>query len=84
MPFVGRKKRMEEILDKEIIVKNYKITPSSKRDNSRCLHLQFDMDNEIFVAFSGSAVLCDLCDKYQAEIPFKTKIIKIDRYLTFS
>jgi hypothetical protein len=82
--FDGIKKRMEESLNKPIIIRGHKIIPSKKNNGSMCLHLQFEMDDEMCVLFTGSAVLIDQCEKYAEKIPFRATIKKIDKYFTFS
>lgn len=80
----GRKRRMEEILNQEIIIRGCKIIPSKRNDGEKCLHLQFESDNELCILFTGSAVLIDQSEKYADKIPFRTTIKKIDKYFTFS
>jgi len=80
----GKKKRIEEILNKPITVRGYKVIPSKQNSGGQCLHLQFEMDGELCVMFSGSVVLIDQCEKYGAQIPFNAQIIKIDKYFSFS
>ena len=82
--FSGDKKRMDEILNKPITVRDYKIIPSKKNQNEKCLHLQIEMDGELFVLFTGSGVLIEQCEKYHDKIPFNTTVVKIDKYFTFS
>jgi hypothetical protein len=83
-PLKGDKKRMEEVLNKPIIIKGYKSIPSKKNAGQMCLHLQFEMDGELCILFSGSVVLIDLCDKYADKIPFRATIIRVDKFFTFS
>ena len=80
----GKKKRIEEILNRPIIVKAHKIIPSKKNAGEKCLHLQFSMNNETFILFTGSMVLIDQCETYSEQMPFRTEIKKIDKYFTFA
>ncbi|MCL2331075.1 MAG: hypothetical protein FWC61_00840 [Proteobacteria bacterium] len=80
----GRKRRIEEILNKEIVVRGHKIIPSKRNDGEKCLQLQFETDDELCILFTGSAVLIDQCEKYGGKIPFRATIKKIDKYFTFS
>ena len=80
----GKKKRMDEVLNRPMIIRGHKIIPSKKNSGEMCLHLQFDMDNELCILFTGSTVLIDQCEKYTDKIPFRTKIVRIDKYFTFS
>ncbi|MDR0803875.1 MAG: hypothetical protein LBO08_02175 [Rickettsiales bacterium] len=82
--FAGKKKRIEDILDRPILVRGAKIIASKRNAGTQCLQLQFELDSELFVLFSGSAVLLDQCQKYSDKMPFHTKIIKCDKYFSFS
>lgn len=82
----GDKLTIANILNKEIVIMSYRIKNSkySKSNSERCLSLQFELNEEKFVVFTGSNVLIDQIEKYKDEIPFLTTIIKIDKYFTFS
>jgi len=80
----GKKIRMSEILDKPIIVTAHKIIASKRNAGESCLQLQFEMDGETCIVFTGSAVLIDQCETYADKIPFRAKITKIDKYFSFS
>lgn len=79
----GEKFRIDEILNKEILVTDYKIK-DSKYNDSKCLKLQFEIDNEKHIIFTGSNVLIDQVKKYEDEMPFLTMIKKINKYYTFT
>lgn len=84
LPMPGKKKRLDEILNREIIVTDFRITKSKKRDGTDCLQLQFLIDGDTCVAFTGSAVLSDQIQSARENIPFRGTIVKIDRYYSFS
>jgi len=46
--------------------------------------LQFEIDNEKHIFFTGSKVLIDQVKKYKDEMPFLTIIKKINKYYTFT
>ena len=79
----GEKFRIDEILNKEILITDYKIN-DSKYNDSKCLKLQFEIDNTKHIFFTGSNVLADQIEKYKDEIPFLTIIKKINKYYTFT
>jgi hypothetical protein len=83
-PFEGEKKHISELINREIIVVAHKVMPSKKREGDSCLYLSLRLDGQPCIMFSGSAVLRDLCDKYSSKMPFRTKIVKVDKYYTFS
>ena len=84
LPLPGKKKRLDEILNREIIITDFRITKSKKRDGTDCLQLQFVIDGEACVAFTGSSVLSDQIQAVKSNIPFRGTIVKIDRYYSFS
>lgn len=81
----GAKIAIEELINKQIIVTNYRIN-DSKYNDKKCLTVQFrytsDSDSNIF--FTGSEVLRNQLEKYKNEIPFVTTIKKINRYFCFT
>lgn len=81
----GKKIKIDDILNKEIIIKNHTTKKSkySKEDDDY-LTLQLEMNNENYILFTGSKVLLDQIIKYKENIPFITTIKKIDRYFTFT
>ena len=79
----GKKLRIEEILNHEITIIGGRVT-GSKYANKKCLTLQYELDGCKHISFTGSSVLINQIEKYMKEIPFKTTIIKIDKYFTFS
>jgi len=81
---LGKKKHMDDVLNRAITIRGHKVIASKKNAGEQCLHLQFEMDAELCILFTGSAVLIDQCEKYAAQIPFRTKIVRIDKYFTFS
>lgn len=87
----GDKVKIESILNKEIVITRYKIRDSKYSDNNKmCVAVQFYQENaeqktpEKKIFFTGSTVIQDLLVKYEANLPFKTTIKKIDRYFTFT
>lgn len=84
LPLPGQKKRLDEILNQEILVTDFRITNSKKHDNAECLQLQFAFNGDVCVAFTGSVVLLDQIKSAETNIPFKATIVKIDKYYSFS
>ena len=84
-PLKGEKMRIKEILGKEIILKAFRITASKyPSDSDTCLMLQYELDGEDHVTFTSSKVLANQIQKYQEHLPFKTTLVKVDRYITMS
>jgi hypothetical protein len=86
--FEGEKVKIDNLLNKEIIVLKFKVRQSKYEDSNskNCVTVQFreidDKTKKIF--FTGSCVIMDLLQKYEQQLPFKTTIKKIDRYYTFT
>lgn len=79
----GDKIKLDDILEKEIVIKGYKIA-DSKYNDGQVLTLQFELENKEYIVFTGSSVLINQTEKYKEEIPFITKIEKINKFYTFS
>lgn len=84
LPMPGKKKRMDEILDKEIKIVDYRLRRSKHRDGSQCLQMQFLMDGDVFVLFTGSTVLINQIEASSDKIPFSGTITKVDRYYSLT
>ncbi|HRD26176.1 MAG TPA: hypothetical protein PLA39_07885 [Methanoculleus sp.] len=83
----GTKIRVADLINKEIRITGYSIDPSkfpTKDGGSKNrLMLEFVLDGEQHVTFTGSEVLIAQILKYQDKIPFYATIKHIDRYYTF-
>ena len=84
MPMPGTKKRLDEIVNREIKILDYRIRRSTQKDGTECLQLQFLLDNEVYVLFTGSNVLTKQIKEFSNKIPFVTTVVRVDRYYTFS
>lgn len=84
LPMPGDKKFMNDLLNREITVTGYRISGSKKKNGTDCLQIQFMMDDQICVVFTGSSVLIDQIQAAKDNIPFQATIVKIDRYYSFS
>jgi hypothetical protein len=80
--FDGQKIDLNSILDKEILIIGYKVRPS-KHSDENYLTLQFEMDGQRFVVFTGSTVLTDQIGRYADKIPFYAKITRLGKYYSF-
>ena len=84
IPLDGRKIKIEDILDKEILVLAIRVKPSKFGKTAACLTIQLELAGERYVCFTGSAVLGEQAQAYQAELPFVATVKKIDKYYTFT
>lgn len=83
-PMAGKKIQLNEVLNRELIVKAFRISDSSKKPGTKCLTISIEFDGVERVIFTGSTVLADQCEKYKDQMPFEATIKKIDNYYTFS
>lgn len=84
LPMPGVKKHLDSVINREIMIVDHRIRNSTKRDGTQCLQLQFIMDGEVCVLFTGSSVLINQTKAFVDKIPFKCTISKIDKYYSFA
>jgi hypothetical protein len=77
----GAKRKIQDIINQEILITNYAIKESKYKENSYII-IQFTLQGEQCVLFTGSGVLKRQLEKYQQKLPFYTTIKQIDRYYT--
>ena len=78
------KVKIDSILNKEMTLLGFEIF-KSKFNKGLCTVLKFiDSEGHKIKVFTGSHVLENQCRKYIDEMPFITKLIKTDKYYSFS
>ena len=85
--FEGDKIKIDRILNKEIIVKRFKIEPSKFTDksNGRRLVLEIEVDGQNRVVFTGSTVLQEIIQMVpDSGFPFTTKIVRDNERFEFT
>ena len=85
--FTGDKIKLNKILNKEIVVIDFKITPSKfpEKGNGKCLNMQIQINETKHLLFTGSGNLMDMISKVPKEdFPFKTNIQQDDLLLKFT
>lgn len=80
----GDKIRLDEILNKEILILGFKIKNSTKKSGTLYVTIQFKLDGVNRISFTGSEVLMDQLKRYEEHLPFYAIIKKINRHYTFS
>ena len=80
--FVGKKVTIEKMLNKPIIVQDYKIT-QSKYNSGSLLTLSIYYQEKPYILFTGSSYLINDCKKYYNCMLFATKIIYTNRHYSF-
>jgi hypothetical protein len=84
--FEGDKIKMSKILNREIVVHDFKLEPSKvfgDRGSGKCLHLQISFNNEMHIIFTGAGGLIDMIEQVpKSGFPFSTTIVQEgDRFL---
>lgn len=83
--FVGEKIATSKLLDKEIVIKDYKVLPSKFADRGERLDIQIEYKDEDRIVFTGGKYLIQTIQQIAKEdFPFKTKIIKNGEHLEFA
>ncbi len=84
--FVGDKRKMHQLLNRVIIILDYKIVDSKYKENcDKCLHLQLQIGDVKHVAFTGSKPLMDTLEKVpKTDFPFTTTIVKENDWYEFT
>ena len=83
--FKGDKIKTDRLLNREIVVHEYKIEDSKKEAGGKCLHLQISIGNEFYVVFTGAKILMKMIELVPKDgFPFKTIVIKENEYLKFT
>lgn len=81
--FTGEKIKIERILNKEIIVSAFEVSPS-KYDGDY-LSMQIEVGSEKRVVFTGSKILIDLIKRVPKDsFPFSATIVKENEYYEFT
>lgn len=74
----------DETLNQEIITFGFKRDQSKFNDNKRYTTIQFEINGEKRILFTGSKVTMEQLEKYHEYLPFVTTIRKINRYYTLT
>jgi len=84
----GAKMKIDEVLNREMLIIGHRIKRSKfdKNSSGKYLAIQFVFvgTEDRKVVFTGSDVLIEQMERYGEEIPFVATIKKVDRYYTLS
>jgi hypothetical protein len=82
--FIGDKIKISKILNREIVVHNFKLD-NSKFNTGKCLCLQIELNTSKHIIFTGSSVLAESIKQVPAEgFPFKTVIVQENEMYQFT
>jgi hypothetical protein len=85
--FTGDKIKISRLLNRKIIVEDFKIANSNytEKGNGKCLHLQIVVDGTRHVTFTGSGVLQQQIEQIsRSNFPFETVIVKNNDSFSFT
>lgn len=86
----GDKVTIEQVLNKEIEIHGFRVYKSKykKNETGEYLTIQFrypdSKPDQFMIIFTGSDVLINQARDAEAELPFVAKIVKVNRYYSFS
>jgi len=81
----GEKIKISKILDKEIMVKAFKVTESKYDKDKHCLKIQIEISGENKVIFTGSEMLRKQIEQVgEADFPFQTVIKSVEETYQFT
>ena len=83
-PLDGEKIKIDDILNKEIIIKNFTVHNSKFEGKGKYAKVQIETEGVTKVIFTGSEVIANQCEKYEKQMPFIATIKKINKYYTFT
>ena len=82
-PLEGKKKKIDDILNIEILITGYRINDSKFKEKTY-ITIQYKNGDEEYITFTGSEVLQKQIEKYKEKIPFFATIKKINKYYTLT
>lgn len=83
--FTGDKIKMSKILNRRIIVHDFKIEDSKQKSGTQCLYLQISVNENKHVVFTGSTVLMETIQRVPPTgFPFETTIVKENERFEFT
>lgn len=77
--FEGAAMKIEDVLNKPLIVKAFKNLPSTFKESKEYAVIQAELEGKL-VFFTGSPVLLKQLQRYEKHIPFKTTIVRTKQY----
>ena len=81
---VDEKIAFSELVDKEFIVKNYELFPSKFEGCEEFAVILIENDGSEAVTTTSSRVIIDQLGKMRDKLPVKVKLLRKNKYFTFS
>ena len=84
-PLDGKKMGVDAVLNKEILILDFRAGNRSQfKEGGLYTTIQFEIDSERHVLFTGSEVITDQLQRYKDHLPFVATIRKINKYYTLT
>lgn len=80
-PLDGEKKKIAEILNKEILILNFRIQKSKIKDGGYMI-VQFELNDKEYVIFTTARRVMKKLQRHKERMPFRATIIQKFRYYT--
>lgn len=84
--YIGEKIKITKILNRDIIIENFKVGMSKypKNKSGKCLCLQITLDDDRRVIFTGSDILIDTMEQVNKDdLPIATRIVQEGEHYEF-
>jgi hypothetical protein len=84
--FVGDKIKIDRILNRQIVVHDYKVEDSKfKKGYDKCLYMQITLEETKYVVFIGSRSLVEMIEQVPKEnFPFTATIVRENQRFEFT
>ena len=82
--FEGDKIPIADVLNKEIVVREYRVSSSKVKQGTDYVSIQIEVDGKPRVIFTGSTVLVRQLEEYKDYLPFEATIKKVRDFYTFT
>lgn len=83
--FTGDKIKIDRILNREIVVTDFKVEDSKFEKKGKCLTLQIELNNSKHVIFTGSIGLIQQIEQVPKDkFPFRATIVKENEMFQFT
>lgn len=80
----AEKKKITEVLGKEIVITGFTIVPSKYGPNKEALRIQFEQGGQRFISYTASSLLRRQLEAAEDELPFITVIEEKNHWLTLT
>jgi hypothetical protein len=82
-PLEGKKKKITEILGKDLLILSFQIKKSKINDGDYAT-IQFEISDEKYIVFTASRPLMEQLERYKEKLPFHATIVHRYKYYTMT